>query len=150
MAIKINKIDKLSEIETDIVVIPIHTYPHEFRRHPLPEIKLKYTLAYAQMRRIGNARLIERGKLIRSYGKVESRIIVWLPTGKNGAKRQFIDWIVEGLREIRKYGLHNKATIAFPAIGVYESDVCDVRKVYKMVKKFLGDGEKDVQFLINY
>jgi hypothetical protein len=150
MSVIINSADSLARIETGMIIVPIHVYPHKFVRHPLPEVRLRYPLAYAQMRRFGDAGLIEKGSLIKSERFAETRIVVWMPTAMSTTGKHFLDWIAAALREMRNQGLHDKYTIGFPAIGVYDADKTDVRRVFRLVKKYLSDGEKDVHFLVNY
>ena len=51
---------------------------------------------------------------------------------------------------MRELDLHHRYSIAFPAKGFYESDRIDVKLVHKAVQEYLGDGLKQVDFVLNY
>jgi hypothetical protein len=148
MVIELDNYTALTLSECDVLVVPIHTLYTGFTRHPIPDVKREFPLAYAYVRRLSDARKIKRGKLI--FPRGETPKILFLPTGYDYTKKQYLDWVEAGLIKMREYEIHNNYTIAFPALGVYEDDQIDVKRVFRLVKKYLGDGEKDVQFLLNY
>jgi hypothetical protein len=134
--------------ECDVLVVPIHILYKGFTRHPLPDIKREFPEAYVYVRRLGDSRKLQRGKLVFARGGPPK--ILFLPTGYDYKKKQYLDWVEAGLIEMRKRELHNKYTIAFPALGAYDDDQIDIKEVFKLVKRYLGDGEKDVDFLLSY
>ena len=134
--------------ECDVLVIPVQAGSKGFTRHPLPDVKREFPSAYAYFRRLTDSRKIARGKLV--LPRNETPKILFLPTGYHYASPQYLDWIEAGLIAMRRRQLHDKYTIAFPALGAYEEDHIDVKEVFKLVKKYLGDGKKNVDFLTSY
>ena len=82
--------------------------------------------------------------------RLDRATVVWL-IGRGDIRRKFdLHSIIKGLTKMRELDLHLTHSIAFPAIGYYDSDRIDVKLVYDAVKKYLGDGLKPVDFVLNY
>jgi hypothetical protein len=109
----------------------------------------RYPIAYSHFKDIESEGNLALGDIIVSE-RLDCVPVVWL-IGRGDIRRKFdLYAITKALRQIRELDLHHTYSIAFPAIGYYEEDRIDVKLVYRAVKKFLGDGLKQVDFLIHY
>jgi len=138
--------------DADLVVIPVHVNNKNLKswdRYPIDEAKLEYPLAYAHYRRLQDANLVEVGEPVISEG-IEHKTICWLPITLDVRRRYKMHWVIRAVRRMSEMGLHQKYSIAFPAIGVYEKDGLEATKVYKVVKKYLENGKFDVDFMVHF
>jgi len=153
MSVKIDKINSLATTPADLVVIPMHakTMQKPLTLHPtLHETCLyQYPIAYSHFKDIESEGNLTLGDIIVSE-RLDRATVVWV-IGRGDIRRKFdLYAITKALRQIRELDLHHTYSIAFPAIGYYEEDRIDVKLVYRAVKKFLGDGLKQVDFLLHY
>jgi hypothetical protein len=148
MTIILDNYTPLTLSDCDVIIVPVQARNRGFMRHPLPDVKREFPSAYAYFRRLTEVQKIVRGKL--ALPRNESPKIVFLPTAHDYRTPQYLDWVEAGLIVLRERRVHDKYTIAFPALGIYEEDRIDVKKVFRLVKKYLGDGKKDVYFLTSY
>lgn len=151
MVVEVRKHLPLFLTDSDMVVIPVHVTNQRksWDRYPINEAKLEYPLAYCHYRRLQDANLTEPGEPVLSIG-IESKVICWLPLARDVRRHYKMHWLIRGLRRMNEMGLHEKYSIAFPAIGVYEEDKIDPVNVYKSVKKYLGNGTFPVEFYIDF
>jgi len=150
--IEVRKHTSLFLTDCDMVVIPVHAknqYNKSWDRYPINEAKLEYVLAYAQYRRLQDADLVEPGEPVISEG-IESKVICWIPITVDVRRRYKMHWIIRSLRRMQELDLHNKYSIAFPALGAYEGEGVDPVNVYKIVKKYLGNGKFPVDFMVDF
>ena len=153
MSVKIDKVHSLATTSADLVVIPMHskTMQKPLTLHPtLHETCLyQYPLAYCHFKDMESQGKTALGDIIVSE-RLDRVTVVWL-IGRGDIRRKFgLHSIVKALSKIRELDLHHTHSIAFPAIGYYDSDRIDVKLVYKSVKHFLGDGLKSIDFVLNY
>jgi hypothetical protein len=153
MSVKIDRVHSLATTPADLVVIPMHvkTMQKPLTLHPtLHETCLyQYPIAYSHFKDIESDGTLALGDIIVSE-RLDRATVVWL-IGRGDIRRKFdLYAITKALRQIRELDLHHTYSIAFPAIGYYEEDRIDVKLVYRAVKKFLGDGLKQVDFLLHY
>ena len=153
MSVKIDKIPSLSTTSADLVVIPVDakTMQKPLTLHPtLHETCLyQYPLAYAHYKDMETQGKIALGDIVVSE-RIDTAVVVWL-IGRGDIRRKFdLHSIIKALTQMRDLDLHHTYSIAFPAIGYYDSDRIDVKLVHKAVKKYLGDGLKPVDFVLNY
>jgi hypothetical protein len=153
MSIKVDKVHSLATTSADLVVIPIHsrTMQKALTIHPtLHETCLyQYPIAYSHFKDMESQGKTALGTIIVSE-RLDRATVVWL-IGRGDIRRKFdLHSIIKGLTKMRELDLHLTHSIAFPAIGYYDSDRIDVKLVYDAVKKYLGDGLKPVDFVLNY
>ncbi len=153
MSVKIDRVHSLGTTRRDLIVIPMHvkTLQKPLTLHPtLHETCLyQFPLAYAHYKDMETQGKIALGDIVVSE-RIDTAVVVWL-IGRGDIRRKFdLHSIVKALRQMRKLDLHHTYSIAFPAIGYYDSDRIDVKLVYKAVKKYLGDGLKPIDFVLNY
>ena len=110
---------------------------------------LEYPLAYAHYRRLQDANLVEVGEPVISEG-IEIKPFAGFRLPLMFAADTKCIGSFAAVRRMSEMGLHQKYSIAFPAIGVYEKDGLDPTKVYKVVKKYLENGKFDVDFMVDF
>ena len=149
--IEVRKHTSLFLSECDMIVIPVHVTNHikNWDRYPINEAKLEYPLAYAQIRRLQDANLVEAGEPVVSEG-IEHKVICWLPLTRDSRRRYKMHWLIRAVRRVKELGLHNKYSIAFPALGAYEGEGLDAVNVYKVVKKYLENGKFSVEYMVDF
>ena len=153
MSVKIDRVHSLATTGADLIVVPMHakTMQKPLTLHPtLHETCLyQYPLAYSHFKDIESDGKLKLGDILVSE-RIDNATVVWL-VARGDIRRKFdLHSIIRGLRQMRELDLHHRYTIAFPAIGFYESDRIDVKLVHKAVQEYLGDGLKQVDFVLNY
>jgi len=153
MSVKVDKVNSLATTGADLIVIPVHakTMQKPLTLHPtLHDTCLyQYPLAYCHYKDMESLGKIALGDIVVSE-RLDRATVVWL-IGRGDIRRKFdLHAIVKAIIQIRDLDLHHTHSIAFPAIGYYDSDRIDVKLVYAAVKKYLGDGLKPVDFILNY
>lgn len=153
MAIKIEKTLTLSTVCPELVVLPLHALRMDkaLTLHPTLSSTCfdDFPMAYSYYRQEINLKRLKRGDVI-FYERLDS-IPVVVMIARGDIRRKFdLHAVVKCLKWMRENDLHNQYTIAFPGLGWYESDRIDPKIVFKMVKKYLGDGSKTVHFVLNY
>lgn len=152
MPVRIESVLGFREINAGLTVLPMHanTMQKPLTLHPaLPDLcKLDYPAAYSYYK-YAEADGLKRGDfiLLERIDVTDIGIMI----GRGDPRRKFdLYAITKALRRMADLDLHNKYTIAFPALGFYKEDGIDIKNVYKMVKKLLGNGSKTVYFVLNY
>jgi hypothetical protein len=149
MAVLLYTNTSLIMCEEGIIVCPICTQLKMMVNYPINEVRKIDVLAYSHLMGFIEENGIEEGQLVLSETNTDEPIL-WFPMHKMYNTRYRIDWIESGLKTLSEHRLHDKYPIYFPAIGYYDSDRIDVKLVHKAVKKYLGDGLKPVDFVLNY
>ena len=152
MGVKIEATLNMRELNAELTILPMHarTMQKALTLHPaLPELcKVDYPSAYSYFK-YAEADGLERGDFLLFERTDTTNVGVMIARGD--IRRKFdLYAITKALRRMADLDLHNKYSIAFPALGFYENDGIDVKNVYKMVKRFLGEGKKPVYFVLNY
>ena len=153
MSVKIDRVHSLATTGADLIVIPMHarTMQKPLTLHPtLHETCLyQYPLAYSHFKDIESDGKLKLGDILVSE-RIDNATVVWL-IARGDIRRKFdLHSIIRGLRQMRELDLHHRYSIAFPAIGFYESDRIDPKLVHEVVQEYLGDGLKRVDFVLNY
>lgn len=152
MPIKIEKTLNMRELNAELTILPMHAKtmqkPLTLHRSMQDLCFNDYPHAYSFYK------YKEKDGLARGDFFLLDRIDggdVGILVARGDIRRKFdLYAITKGLRTMRELNLHNKYNIAFPALGFYEEDQINIKNVYKTVQKFLGDGKKDVYFVLNY
>ena len=152
MPIKIESTLNMRELNADVTVLPMHAKTMQklltLHRSLQDLCFIDYPMAYSFFKYKEEDGL-ERGDFILLDRIGTERVGVMIARGD--IRRKFdLYAITKALRTMQEMDLHNKYTIAFPALGYYEEDKIEIKNVFKMVKKFLGEGSKTVYFVLNY
>ena len=152
MPIQIESTLNMRELDTDLAILPLHAKvmqkPLTLHRSLTDLCTMDYPYAYSYYKYKEKDGL-ERGDFILLDRIDVSRVGLMIARGD--VRRKFdLYAITKALRTMREMDLHNKYNIAFPALGMYEEDKIDIKTVFNMVKKFLGDGKKTTYFVLNY
>lgn len=152
MPVIIKKNIPLLYSDADMLVVPIHVNNDNqtsWNKHPIRDIKQRYPLAYAHFRRLQDAGLVEHGVPVVSSG-IESKEICWLPVATDFRREYKIKWVARGLRNMNSMRLHHDYSIAFPALGAYESDGVNPVSVYKIALRYFSNSQNTFEYLTNY
>lgn len=152
MPIQIESHLNMRELNAELTILPLHAKamnkPLTLHRSFRDLCLIDYPHAYSYYKYKEQDGL-ERGDFI-FLDRIDSTK-VGIMIARGDIRRKFdLYAIAKALRSIREMDLHNKYSIAFPALGYYEEDKIDIKRVFKMVEKFLGDGDKSVYFVLNY
>jgi len=153
MTVKIERTLTLANVEADLVVLPMHAryMSKSLTIHPtLSETCLDdFPMAYSYYRNRLKESPLSKGDVL-FYEDLDSTPVLIL-IARGDIRRKFdMRAIIAGLVWMNKQRLHDRYSIAFPGIGCYEEDRISAKTVYRMVKKYLSDGEKTVHFVVNY
>ncbi len=153
MPIRIEKTLSLSSVGADLVVLPLHakTMQKPLTLHPsLRELCIySYPLAYSYYKNKESNNELSKGDIIYLERIEDTPVAIMVARGD--IRRKFdMHSVLKCIKEIQALGLHNKYTIAFPALGRYDEDRISIKNVYNAVKRMLGNGSKTIHFVLNY